>query len=691
MCGIAGFLGAELEGDEPQWRAVLEAMATTVRHRGPDGDGIWLDLPAGVGLAHRRLAILDLSGAGAQPMRSVSGRYWIVFNGEIYNFRELAAELAVLGTRFRGHSDTEVILGAVECWGLERTLERLSGMFAFALWDGQERQLHLARDRLGEKPLYYGVRNRALLFGSELKALRVHPAWSGEICREAVPLLLRYGYIPAPYSIYEGIYKLPAGSCLSLRAADLAVQQNVAPGGARGPRSYWTVRAAAEVGLSAPWNGTPDSAVDALEQQLATVIRQQMVADVPLGAFLSGGIDSSTVVALMQAQSARPVQSFTIGFEQAAFNEAEHAEAVARHLGTDHTELYVSARDALEVIPRLPQIYDEPFADPSQIPTFLVSQLARRRVTVALSGDGGDELFAGYNRYLWTDRVWARHGDIPRAVRVLAAALLAAVPAPRLDRMFELLARLLPVSALRQPNLGAKLHKLAAALRAGSSTDLYRMLVSYWQQPSLTVLGSREPAGDIRVDNVLAGTATLMDNLMYWDQTGYLPGDNLVKVDRASMAVSLETRLPLLDHRLVEFAWRIPVELKVRDGQSKWLLRQVAYRYIPRELLERPKMGFSVPVAAWLRGPLREWGEDLLAPERLARQGLLAPDAVRQAWDAHQRGRTDAGLMLWPVLMLQAWYDEQQQRTSPALTRALAVGGDRQPVFAGGAAPIPSG
>jgi asparagine synthase (glutamine-hydrolysing) len=689
MCAITGFLQGGT-GDEGQWRAVLEAMAATVRHRGPDAGGVWADIGAGVGLAHRRLAILDLSPAGAQPMQSASGRYCLVFNGEIYNFRELAAELSAAGARFRGHSDTEVILAAVDAWGLERSLQRLTGMFAFALWDKQERRLHLARDRIGEKPLYYGVCGRTLLFGSELKALRAHPAWSGEICRQSLTLLLRYGYIPEPYSIYQGIHKLPPGTSLSLDAAALADPARLAPGGEAGPRSYWSLRAAAEAGLAEPWSGSPSDAVDALEQRLQTIIGQQMVADVPLGAFLSGGIDSSTVVALMQAQSTRPVQTFTIGFGERTFNEAEHAKAVARHLGTDHTELYVSAQDALDVIPRLPQLYDEPFADPSQIPTFLVSQLARRRVTVALSGDGGDELFAGYNRYLWTQKVWQRRQASSRMSRSLAAGALSALPAPRLNRLFEVLARLLPVSALRQPNLGGKLHKLAAALRAGNKTELYRMLVSYWQTPGAVVPGAAEPLGNIRADNVLAGARALIDDLMYWDLTSYLPGDNLVKVDRASMGVGLEVRVPLLDHRLVEFAWRIPADLKLRDGQSKWLLRQVAYRHIPRELLERPKMGFSVPVSSWLRGTLREWGEDLLAPERLARQGLVSPEVVQQSWQAHQAGREDGGLALWTMLMFQAWYDEQQQRTSPALAKT-ATADERHTVFSPGAAAIPSG
>lgn len=689
MCGIAGFLESGSDSGGAQWGEVLEAMAAAVQHRGPDSGGVWFDLEAGLGLAHRRVAILDLTAAGAQPMLSGSGRYCLAFNGEIYNFRALTKELRAAGQHFRGGSDTEVVLAAVDAWGLEKALSRLSGMFAFALWDRQARRLYLARDRLGEKPLYYGICSGTLVFGSELKALRMHPAWSGRICRAAVALLLRYGYIPAPHTIYQGIYKLPPGSWLGLTAAELGSGEGLAAPGGR-PRPYWSVREVAEAGLADPWSGSPMEAVDALEQQLSATVQEQMVADVPLGAFLSGGIDSSTVVALMRAHSRRPVRTFTIGFDRASFDEARHAQAVARHLGTDHTELYISAQDALDVIPRLPQIYDEPFADPSQIPTFLISQLARREVMVALSGDGGDELFAGYNRYVWTERLWAHRGRLSPLQRRLAAAALTALPAPWLNRLFEQLAAWLPAQHLRQTNLGGKLHKLAAALRVEGSTELYRMLVSFWQDPGRVLPGVAEPEGEIRADNTLAGARRLIDQLMYWDLVGYLPGDNLVKVDRASMAVGLETRLPLLDHRVVELAWRMPADLKLREGKTKWLLRQVAYRHIPRQLLERPKMGFSVPVAHWLRGPLREWGEALLAPDRLARQGLLAPKEVRALWDAHQQGRSDAGLALWPVLMLQAWYDEQRQRTSPVLATALA-GLDRPQSLPSGAAVLPSG
>jgi len=664
MCGIAGVLESEPSGDRRRLHGVLEAMAASLVHRGPDAGGVWADAQAGIGLAHRRLAIVDLSPAGAQPMRSASGRFHIVFNGEIYNFQLLADELRRGGAVFRGHSDTEVLLAAVERWGVRGALDRASGMFAFALWDSVERVLHLARDRLGEKPLYYGMLGSNLVFGSELKALRTHPAWRGGVDRRALTLLLRYGYVPAPYSIHDAVYKLPPGTLLSVPAARLArLTLRPEPGAAAGdelrPQVYWSARQVAEAGLAQPWRDRPEAAVDALDDLLRGVVRQQMISDVPLGAFLSGGIDSSTVVALMQAESALPVRTFTIGFGERDYDEAGHAKAVARHLGTDHSELYVSPEQALALIPRLPTLYDEPFADPSQIPTFLVSQLARRHVTVALSGDGGDELFAGYNRYFQTERIWRREGRLPRPARELLAGGLTALTPRQWERMAGLLRSGLPfVTALRQANLGGKLHKLAMALRARDSTELYRQLVSYWPQPTAAVPGAVEPQGPIAADNRLAGAAGLSDDFMYWDQVSYLPGDNLVKVDRASMGVSLEVRLPLLDHRVVEFAWRIPLALKIREDRGKWLLRQLLYRYVPPELIDRPKMGFSVPVAAWLRGPLREWAEELLNESRLRADGLLDPAPIRAYWRAHLAGE-DRSLPLWTVLMFQAWREQQ--------------------------------
>lgn len=665
MGGISGFLQSSGSDALAEQQATLERMAASLRHRGPDSGGSWFDAQSGLGLAHRHLARSGPLTAGRQPPRTACSRYRIIFDGAIYNCSALAADLGATGAVLQSHADAEVVLAAIKAWGLQHTLQRLQGMFAFVLWDAQERRLHLIRDRLGEKPLYYGRCGSALLFGSELKALRQHPAWSGGICRSALTQLLRHGYIPEPLSIYAGIYKLPPGSCLSVCVDKLPSSEALAPGGEQGPVDYWSVRSVIESGLRNPWPDTPTAAVDALEELLSRVIGQQMTADVPVGAFLSGGIDSSTVVALMQAQSARPLPTFTIGFSEVSFNEAEYAKAVARHLGTEHVELYVTAQDACDVIPQLPQVYDEPFANPSQIPMLLISQMARRQVNVALSGDGGDELFAGYNRYLWTDTLWSRQRATPRLLRAAAAGALSAVPAPYLDKLFKPLQRVLPFGMLQQPNLGGKLHKLASALRAGSATELYHMLMSYWQEPNQVVLGTVEPSRSGRFDAMQLGSSSLIDKLMYWDLIDYLPGDNLVKLDRAAMSVGLEARLPLLDQRVVELAWRLPADLKVRAGQGKWLLRQLAYRHIPKELLERPKMGFSPPIGDWLRGSLREWGEDLLAPERLAQQGLLDSATIQQCWRAHQAGHLDAALPLWSVLMFQAWYAEHEQRSSP--------------------------
>jgi asparagine synthase (glutamine-hydrolysing) len=673
MGGITGFFEPGISGDDAQWRGVLEIMSATIRHRGPNVGGIWVDLGVGLGLAYRRLAARESESGLPHSMWSSKGHYRIAFSGTIHNARQLAKELSDHGEALRDRSSVEVILACLQRWGLEDTLQRLHGGFAFALWDVRQRRLQLVRDRLGEKPLYYGICGRTLLFGSELKALRVHPAWSGEICRQSLMQLLRYGYIPEPRSIYRDIYKLPPGTWLSLDAEKLSDGRALAVGGEHGPRVYWAMRSAAEAGLANPWGGTTEGAVDELERHLQAVIGEQMANGLPTGAFLSGGIDSSTVVALMQAQSPRPVQTFTIGFEESCYDEAQHAKAVAQHLGTEHAELYVNSKDAHDLIPRLPQIYDEPFADPSQIPMILASQFARGRVAATLAGDGGDELFAGYNRYLWTEKVWSRRNQMSPMFRAVLANTLAAVPAPYLNRLFALIQSLLPMTFLRQPNIGGKLHKLAAALRADSPTELYRTLMSYWQQPELLIPGVVEPGCDIRSDNALAGAQTLIESLLYWDLTGYLPGSNLVKLDRAAMSVGLHVHLPLLDHRLVEFAWRIPISLKLNNGQSKWLLRQVAYRHIPQALLERPKMGFSPPVSAWLRGPLQEWGKDLLAPDRLERQGLLAPEAIQHCWKAHQAGREDAALPLWSMLMFQAWHDEQRQRGSVQLVKQARV------------------
>ncbi|MDO9372333.1 MAG: asparagine synthase (glutamine-hydrolyzing), partial [Gammaproteobacteria bacterium] len=563
MCGIAGIRG------EPgaNASAAVEAMTAALVHRGPDDSGVWVDAAAGVALGHRRLSILDLSSAGHQPMSSHCSRYVIAFNGEIYNHADVRKELEAADPtiRWRGHSDTETILTAVARWGVVPALKRMAGMFAFALWDREKRVLHLVRDRLGEKPLYYGWLGRTLVFASELKALRVHPQWRGEIDRGALVLLLRHNYIPAPHSIYQGIRKLMPGTILSVRADGSCEEVH-----------YWSARETAERGASEPFAGSEAEAAEALERLLSRSVGRQMVADVPLGAFLSGGVDSSTIVALMQAQSPRPVKTFTIGFNEEAYNEAEHAKAVARHLGTDHTELYVTPQEAMDVIPRLPELFDEPFADSSQIPTFLVSRLARQHVKVSLSGDGGDELFGGYNRYFWGRSIWRKIGWMPRGLRGLIAGGLRTLPPQSWDLIFQRCAAVLP-GKLRQRSPGDKLHKLAGILAVDSPEAMYLGLVSHWKDPATVVLGASEPT--VLTDrNRWANLEDFTQRMMYLDTVSYLPDDILVKVDRASMGVSLESRVPFLDHRVVECSWKLPLSMKIRGVHGKSLLRQVLYK-----------------------------------------------------------------------------------------------------------------
>lgn len=645
MCGIVGIFSQS--GD----LFPIDAMTLALGHRGPDAGAVWLDAEGGIALGHRRLSIVDLSKAGAQPMHSPSGRFVLVFNGEIYNHLELRQLLGY--TLWRGHSDTETLLAAIEAWGLEKALSHSVGMFAFALWDTRERHLFLARDRMGEKPLYYGWQGRAFLFASELKALCRHPAFGADIDRGALALYMRHNAVPAPHSIYTGIRKLPPGTflCVTQDAPDTC------------PQTYWSVDDVARKGLAAPFSGSDSDAVAELDVLLRQAISGQMVADVPLGAFLSGGLDSSTVVALMQAQSSRPVQTFSIGFAEAGYNEAEHAEAVAAHLGTDHTELYVTARQALDVIPRLPLIYDEPFADSSQIPTFLVAELARRHVTVSLSGDGGDELFAGYNRYIWTRSIWNAVRFWPRPVRRRFCRLLTRIPTSSWDTFFAVAMRLLP-KGWRYSNPGDRMHKLAEILDAADPRGIYQALVSHWKEPEALVLGAREPE-ILLADPVPWRELGDVENvMMYLDQQTYMPDDILVKVDRAAMAVSLESRVPFLDHRVVEFAWSVPLSMKLRHGQSKWLLRQVLYRYVPLALVDRPKAGFGIPLDAWLRGPLREWAEALLAESRLRAEGFFAPEPIRRKWAEHLSGARNWSYLLWDVLMFQAWLEETRRPTA---------------------------
>jgi asparagine synthase (glutamine-hydrolysing) len=648
MCGIAGFLtDAGTPGVD---RASLVRMTGCVAHRGPDDDGYFTD-DAGVGLGHRRLSILDLSPDGHQPMRSASGRWVIVFNGEIYNYRRVAAELGPT-VRFRGHSDTEVILAAVEAWGLEAAVQRFVGIFAFALWDRETRILHLVRDHLGVKPLYYGFTRAGLVFASELRPIESFPGFDGRINRDAVALLLRHNCIPAPYSIYEGVRKLPPGSILSIPADARDAGE---------PRPYWSASRMAEAGQASLLSLSDDEATDALDALLRDAIGLQMLADVPLGAFLSGGVDSSTVVALMQAQSDRPVRTFSIGFQEEGFDEAQHARAVARHLGTDHTELYVTAQHALDVVPRLPTLFDEPFSDSSQIPTFLVSQLARRHVTVALSGDGGDELFAGYNRHVYVDQLWRRLRHVPPSLRRLASRAIRSVPPETLARGITA-TRLMRSTQVKSSNAGYALHKLAGVLASASPEDMYRGLASHWSNPASVVLGAREPLTRITDSASWPALTGFTEKMLYLDLVTYLPDDILTKVDRASMAVGLEARVPLLDHRVVEFAWRLPLSFKLRDGRSKWLLRRVLSRYVPDALIDRPKAGFGIPLGEWLRGPLRDWAESLLDEGRLRREGYFDPAPVRRAWSEHLSGRVDNEYKLWDVLMFQAWQEGRAHR-----------------------------
>lgn len=619
----------------------VRSMVASIRYRGPDDSGVWCDERVGVGLGHARLSVLDLSPEGHQPMVSSSGRYVLSFNGEVYNFAELRSELRGAGASFRGHSDTEVMLAAFEEWGIEKAVQRFIGMFAFALWDRAERQLILARDRIGEKPLYYGWCGEIFLFGSELKALCAHPSWCGDISRGVLASYLRYGYVPLPHSIYRGICKLLPGTWLKISSDD-------PPGRMPVPTTYWSAR---EVAMQEPLTDLSDAAAaDALDSLLRQVVGRQMISDVPLGAFLSGGIDSSTVVALMQCQSSRPVRTFSIGFSESDYDEARYAKLVAAQLGTDHTELYLSAEEALSVIPRLPEIYDEPFGDSSQIPTHLVAALARKHVTVALSGDGGDELFGGYNRYFWGRSIWNRIGTVPQGVRHGIGRMMTALSPASWDRIGKLLPR-----RLRQPTLGDRIHKLASVIDVDGPDELYRRLVSQHREPGSLIVDAEEAPIWADAEAAAFGRSDFTERMMFRDLVGYLSDDILTKVDRAAMAVSLETRVPLLDHHLVEFAWRLPLVMKVRDGQGKWLLRQVLYRYVPRELIDRPKQGFGIPLDAWLRGPLREWAEELLDERRLRREGYLHPGPIREKWAEHLSGRRNWQYWLWNVLMFQAW------------------------------------
>jgi len=655
MCGLTGTLGA---GEAGAREATVERMLETLRHRGPDDAGVWSDPDAGIALAFRRLAIIDVSELGHQPMRSETGRYLVVFNGELYNFRELREELEADGHRFRGGSDTEVLLAAFTRWGFPDALPRLDGMYAFALWDREERVLHLVRDRLGEKPLYYGWAGRTFVFGSELKALRAHPDFDAGVDRDALALFLRHKQIPSPWSIYRGIRKLPPASSLTLREPS--------PGAIADPVAYWSYREVAERGASDPFPGSVPEALDRLDDLLRSAVRRRMHADVPLGAFLSGGVDSSTVVAMMQAQSERPVRTFTIGLAEAGYDESPYAREVAGRLGTEHTDLLVTPAEAIDLVPRLPHVYDEPFADSSQIPTMLVSELAVRDVTVCLSGDGGDEVFGGYNTHIYVDRLWRSLRHVPVDVRRVGAGALRRLSGPTMDRTLRR-ASFLSSEAGQRP--ADKLRKLADVIALDGPEAMYLRLGSHWTDPASVVLGAD---GSSATDGNAASWARLPDatsRMMVLDATRYLPDDILAKVDRASMAASLEVRVPYLDPELIAFAWRLPLSMKVRGGEGKWALRRVLDRYLPSELFDRPKAGFGIPIGSWLRGPLRPWAEELLDPDRLRREGFLRPEPIRERWEEHLAGRRDGQFVLWDVLMFQAWL-----ASTPAEASASASG-----------------
>lgn len=651
MCGFSGYLSSgTLSPSAPD---ILETMGLAIRHRGPDDIGYWLDGEAGFAVVHRRLSIIDLSQAGHQPMLSASGRFVLAYNGEIYNHQALLTELGQnhpTATALRGHSDTETLLACIEAWGIEPTLRKAVGMFAIALWDRQERKLILARDRFGEKPLYYGRCKGQMLFGSELETLRAHPDFDAPISRHSLALYMRYSYVPAPHSIFEGVWKLPAGSLLEIDGA--ALKQPELPA----PTLYWSAADVARTARSNPFQGSDGEALDTLSGHLKQAVKLQQLADVPLGAFLSGGVDSSLIVALMQENSSRAINTFTIGFGENAFNEAGHAKVVAQHLGTDHTELYVSGVQALDAIARIGDVHDEPFADASQVPTYLLCELAKKSVTVALSGDAADELFGGYNRHVMISPLWARLAAIPQGPRALFAKALHCVSAKTIDSLHGLARPLLP-QRWRVSQPADRIQQLLELMSAPDKDGVYERIISHGREGDALVIGAKPIVG-LSANAALPSSSMDFESwMMFVDARTYLPDDVLVKLDRAAMSVSLETRVPMLDHRLVEFAWSLPIDVKIRNGQGKWPLRQILGRYLPERLIDRPKQGFGLPLANWLRGPLKDWAEGLLSERRLQAQGYLDAGSVRQKWQEHLSGRRNWQDLIWNILMFQIWLE----------------------------------
>jgi asparagine synthase (glutamine-hydrolysing) len=647
MCGLVGFIDPHSQFSQGDGIRHVGRMADSLVHRGPDDRGVWCDLPAGVFLGHRRLAIQDLSPLGRQPMQSPDGRWTIVFNGEIYNFGPLRQKLEDEGMAFRGHSDTEVLLGMLASRGALRALRDARGMFAIAAWDAQERNLYLARDRLGEKPLYYGWLGDAFVFASELRALFQHPAWKGQIDRNALTSYLRYNSVPAPMSIFQGIKKLEPGALLTLNLAsrDTRVEQ------------FWNPHDVLTAAQGNPWLESPGELVTQLDGLIGSAVADQMVSDVPLGAFLSGGVDSSLIAALMQSKSSRPIRTFTIGFGEKEYDESGYARQVAGVLGTDHTEEHLSGKDALARVPQLPECYDEPFADSSQLPTMLVSEIARKHVTVCLSGDAGDELFGGYTRYPQVLNRWQHISKVPTSLRRIGSAAVNGLP----DSVLALAGRAsqrVRGGSLPDVGLSYRVRQKSSAWAHGSLAHAYLRSVSFWDRPEDVVVQGSE---SFERETELARLSLVESDPRLWmryrDALTYLPDDILTKVDRASMHVSLESRIPLLDHRVVELAWRVPSNLCFHDGFGKWPLRALLARYIPEELINRPKMGFAVPLNDWLRGPLRGWAEDLLDPVRLEREGWFRPGPIRMRWDDLQAGGDSHELALWSILMFQAWKD----------------------------------